>query len=142
MAVKQTEYEWIYLWASVNPHTGESCTFLTPTVNTDYMNAYLQQLRAQVGPNRHVILVLDGAGWHVSKNLQIPENLTLHHLPPYSPELNPVERIWHYLRQHYLSNRIYHDYDHLEQETRSAINHLSPSQLRQLCCVNWVERVY
>lgn len=106
------------------------------------MNAYLQQLSIQVGPTRHVILVLDGAGWHVAKELKIPDNLTLHHLPPYSPELNPVERIWHYLRQHYLSNRIYRDYDQLEQKAGTALNLLSETRLRKLCAAHWVERLY
>ena len=91
--VKQTEYEWVYIYGAVNPGTGESSALITPTVNTDYMNAHLRCISQQVGPQRHVVLVLDRAGWHVAKALEVPANMTLLHLPPYSPELNPVERV-------------------------------------------------
>ena len=105
--MKQTEYEWVYLFGTVNPLTGESSALLAPTVNTAYMNHHLRFISEQAGADVHVILVLDGAGWHVAKALQVPANMTLLHLPPYSPELNPVERLWAYLRSHYLSNRAY-----------------------------------
>lgn len=137
-AVKQTEYEWCYLYASVNPITGESAAMLAPTVNTDAMNAYLGLLSRQLGPGRHAVLVLDGAGWHVSQRLAVPQNLTLLHLPPYSPELNPVERVWAYLRGHYLSNRVYRDYDHLLEAGRDAWNALTCEQLRSICRTAWL----
>lgn len=62
-AVKQTEYQWLYLFGAVNPLTGESAALLTPTVNTDLMNAHLKMISRQIGPQRHVVLVLDQAGW-------------------------------------------------------------------------------
>jgi transposase len=133
VAVKQTAYEWVYLWAAVNLLTGESSALLTPTVNTLWMNAYLEQLSRQVGPQRHVILVLDNAGWHVAKDLKLPANITLLRLPPYSPELNPAERIWAYLRSHYLSNRLYADYDAVFDATASAWNKLTPAHLQSIC---------
>ena len=105
-AIKQTEYEWVYLYAAVNPLTGVSSAMLAPTVNTHYMNEHLKFISRQVAPGSHAILVLDQAGWHVAKALAVPENLALLHLPPYSPKLNPVERVWAYLRSHYLSNRV------------------------------------
>ena len=83
----------MYLFAAVNPVTGQSAALLSPTVNTDYMNAHLRIVSEQAGPGVQVLLVLDQAGWHVAKALEIPENITLLHLPPYSPELNPVERV-------------------------------------------------
>jgi transposase len=140
-AVKQTEYEWVYLFASVNAQTGESVALLAPTVNTAIMNLHLRHLSQQVGPARHVVLVLDGAGWHVAKALQVPANITLFHLPPYAPELNAAERPWAYLRQHYLSNRVYRDYDQLFADTRTAWNRLTPQRLRSLCTTDWVERM-
>lgn len=139
-AVKQTEYEWLYLFAAVNPLTGESLALITPTVNTDYMSEYLRMLSAQVGPGRHVVLMLDNAGWHVSKTLEVPRNLTLLHQPPYSPELNGVERVWGYMRSHYLSNRIYRDYDDLFEATKEAWNKLDEISLASLTATHWVER--
>jgi transposase len=101
---------------------------------------HLQILAQEAGPQVQVVLVLDGAGWHVAKALQVPHNITLLHLPPYSPELNPVERVWAYLRQHYLSNRVYHDYDDLMQETTVAWNRLDPTRLQTICRTNWISR--
>jgi transposase len=115
---------------------------VAPTVDTGHMNEHLRHLSEQVGPQRHVILILDGAGWHGSQDLQVPANVTLHHLPPYSPELNPVERIWHYLKQHYLSNRVFRDQSHVHDETIKAWNYLEPEQLLTLCYTPWLERLF
>jgi transposase len=138
--VRQTEYEWVYLYAAVNPLTGASSAMLAPTVNTAYMNAHLKFISARVAQGSHAVLVLDGAGWHVAKGLAVPANLTLLHLPPYSPELNPVERVWDYMRSHYLSNRVYKDYDELFDVTAAAWNRLDEERLKSICHTAWVER--
>ena len=139
-AVKQTEYEWVYLFGVVNPVTGDSSALLAPTVNTAYMNHHLRFISERVGSNVHVILVLDQAGWHLSKDLQVPENITLLHLPPYSPKLNPVERLWAFLKSHYLSNRAYADYNHLFQSCGQAWNQLTPEQFCSICRTQWIPR--
>lgn len=136
--MKQTEYEWVYLFASVNPLTGESSALLAPTVDTAYMNEHLRFISEQVGEHRHVVLVLDQAGWHLAKALKVPENLTLLHLPPYSPELNPVERVWAYLKSHYLSNRVFADYDDLFSASREAWNAIDEERLRSICHTPWL----
>ena len=136
--MKQTEYEWCYLFAAANPLTGESSAMLSPTANTDCMNIHLRFIGEQLGPTRHAVIVLDGAGWHVAKKLKIPSNITLLPLPPYSPELNCIERIWAYLRSHYLSNRLYDDYDHLEAAGRDAWCALSEDTLRSICHTAWL----
>ena len=139
MAVKQTEYDWLYVFAAINPLTGASSALMAPTVNTSYMNEHLGFISREAG-DAHVVLVLDGAGWHASKTLRVPANITLLPLPPYSPELNCVERVWAYLRSHYLSNRAYRDYDHLMRASTDAWNHLSPQQLRSICHTDWITR--
>jgi transposase len=139
-AVKQTEYQWAYLFAAVNPLTGVSSALIAPTVNTAYMNEHLRFISQAAGADVHVVLVLDQAGWHVAKALRIPDNLTLLHLPPYSPELNGAERIWGYLRSHYLSNRVFKDYDELFEAIRQAWNRLEPDRLASLTHAGWVER--
>jgi transposase len=139
-AVKQTEYEWVYLFGAVNPQTGASSALLAPTVNTAYMNHHLRFIGEQAGADVHVLLVLDRAGWHVAKALEVPANMTLLHLPPYSPELNPAERLWAYLRSHYLSNRIYQDYDDLLKASGHAWNQLTPERLCSICHTEWLPR--
>lgn len=139
-AVRQTEYEWAYLFAAVNPLSGASSALIAPTVNTHYMNEHLKFISREAGPGAHVVLVLDQAGWHVAKALVVPANVTLLHLPPYSPELNGAERIWGYLRSHYLSNRVYRDYDELFEAIKAAWNSLEPERLKSLTHTEWVER--
>lgn len=131
----------MYLFGAVNPLTGQSSALLAPTVNTEYMNHHLRFISEQAGADVHVILVLDGAGWHVAKALEVPSNLTLLHLPPYSPELNPVERLWAYLRSHYLSNRAYQDYDDLLTASGKAWSQLTPEQLCSICRTEWIPRM-
>ena len=140
VAVKQTEYEWAYLFAAVNPLTGASSALIAPTVNTAYMNQHLAFISQEAGPDAHVVLVLDRAGWHVAKDLAVPTNLTLLHLPPYSPELNGTERIWGYLRSHHLSNRVYKDYDQLFEAIKTAWNRLDAHRLASLTHTAWIER--
>jgi transposase len=138
--VRQTEYDWVYVYTAVNAVTGASSAMLAPNVNTDYMNAHLQFISAQVAPGHHGILVLDQAGWHIAKALKVPANLTLLHLPPYSPELNPVERVWAYLRSHYMSNRLFKDYDQLFAVTAAAWNRLDHNRLKSKSHTAWIER--
>lgn len=138
--VKQTEYEWVYLYAAVNAATGASSAMLAPTVNTAYMTEHLRFIGRQVAPGAHAILVLDRAGWHVAKALVVPANVTLLHLPPYSPELNPAERVWAFLRSRYLSNRVFKDYDDLFAAARDAWNHLDEARLKSICHTAWTER--
>ena len=111
-----------------------------PTVNTGLMSLYLEQLSRHVGPARHVVLVLDQAGWHVAQDLRVPVNITLLFLPPYSPELNPLERVWCFLKAHHLSNRVYADYDDLLAAGSAAWNAIPPARIRSICRTHWIER--
>jgi transposase len=104
------------------------------------MNEHLKFISRQVAPGAHAILVLDQAGWHVAKALEVPENITLLHLPPYSPKLNPVERVWAYLRSHYLSNRVFKNYDELIEVAKGAWNRLDEASLKSVCHTAWIER--
>ena len=74
------------------------------------MNAHLAEIARTVEPGAHAVLVLDGAGWHSSKNLAVPDNISLLSLPPYSPELNPVENVWQFLRANWLAISVFDDY--------------------------------
>lgn len=87
------------------------------------MNLHLEEISKQVDPKAHAIVVLDGAGWHqTGGRLRIPDNISLLHLPPYSPELNPQENVWQYLRQNYLANRVYENYQAIEEAACHAWN--------------------
>ena len=138
-AVKQTRYEWLYLYAAVEPATGESVPLLAPDINTGTMNAFLAMLSRSLGPLDHAALIMDQAGWHKSRQLVVPDNISILHLPPYSPELNPVERLWGYLRSHYLSNRAYEGYQDLFEATGDGYRKLTPELLKSVCACPYLE---
>ena len=104
--VRQQGFASAHLFGAVCPERGAGVALVLPEVSTAAMEVFLAELARAVSAGTHVALVLDGAGWHVSKQLVVPANLTLIPLPPYSPELNPVERVWEYLRDRWLSHRV------------------------------------
>jgi transposase len=106
-AIRQTQYDYLYLFTAICPETGDAAGLITASINTDAMNAFLAEFSRELPKDVHAVMVLDRAGWHVSSKLKIPGNVSLIHLPPKSPELNPAENLWHYLRSHYWSNRLY-----------------------------------
>lgn len=112
-----------------------------PKANTVTMNIYLEDLSRRIEPGSHVLLICDRAGWHRSKKLKVPDNITLLLLPPYSPELNPAELLWREQRSKGLSNRVFKTYAELEQQVLSTWMQLErdPQRLRSLCCFPWID---
>jgi transposase len=95
-----------------------------PCCDTPAMTAHLAEISAMVDPGAHAVVILDQAGWHMSRALAVPQNITLLALPPRSPELNPVENIWQYLRENWLSNRVFESYDDIVTLACEAWNRL------------------
>jgi transposase len=91
-----------------------------PCANAQAMNLHLAEISKQVSIGAHALLILDGAGYHQKAALEIPENMTLLHLPPYSPELNPAENIWEYLRGNKLANTVYETYHEIVDKACEA----------------------
>jgi transposase len=116
----------------VRPATGEDFALVLPHVSTVAMNEFLRRFAATLPGDEHAVLVLDGAGWHTAGRLQVPANVTLLRLPPCSPQLNPVERVWLYLREHYLSHRLLDDYDHVVEAVCQAWRTLTSGRLQSL----------
>jgi transposase len=119
-AVRQTEYEYLWVIGAVCPETGHAEGLLSPKLNTEMINVFLSQFAATLPADEHAVMVWDGAGFHRSGQLAVPQNITLIQLPPYSPELNPIENLWHYLKSHFWSNRSYEDYDALQSAAIAA----------------------
>ena len=107
------------------------------------MQAFLDAFAKTIADDEHVALVLDGAGWHSGKALRVPENITLVPLPAYSPELNPVERVWLYLKQRFLSLRLLNDYKAIVAAASKAWKRLSreTGRLTSLTSYPWIMRV-
>jgi transposase len=143
VAPKDLGFASAYLFGAVCPSQGTAAALIMPICNTAAMNHHLSEISSQVAADAHAVVILDGAGWHRSQGLVGPANITLLELPPYSPELNPVERIWHYLRSHWLANSVFASLadimDACEMAwNRFATNHaLNHGRVRSLCAVAW-----
>jgi hypothetical protein len=115
-AVVKQRYQWMYVYGFVEPASGRTSWLLMPSVNVEafelVLSAFAQEHR--IGPDKHVVLVLDQAGWHTSSRLALPEGLHLLFLPSHSPELQPAERLWP-LSNEPLANRVFASLDELEQ---------------------------
>ena len=141
-AVRQTEYKYLWVLGAVCPETGHSDGLLSPQLNTKIVNIFLQQFSQTLAADEHAALIWDGAGFHTSGELKVPANVSLIRLPPYSPELNPIENLWHYLKSHYWSNRAYADYDALEKAAINAwqLAALNPDLMKTVCSATYANR--
>lgn len=130
-------YEWSYLYAAVDPDTGESVCAYFPHLDKECLGAYLEHLSEAYAEYR-VVLVLDNAPSHNAKELQLPENIELLALPTYSPELNPVER-WFQEFRRALSNRIFKTIPSLQQALTEALEPYwrDPGLLRSITGFPW-----
>ncbi|MCP4308260.1 MAG: IS630 family transposase, partial [bacterium] len=117
-------YENAYLFGAICPERGTGAALTLPYCDTQAMNLHLQEIAQAVAPRAHALVVLDRAPWHRAGTLQVPENITLALLPPRSPELNPVENVWQFLRQNWLSNRVFDTYEDVIVACCNAWNNL------------------
>ena len=114
---------------------------MLPEVSTEAMSLFLERFSAERPADEHAVMVLDQAGWHGARALRIPGNVTLVPLPPYAPELNPVERVWLYLRERFLSHRLLDDYDAIVDACCAAWIRLTPERLHSLCSYPYIQQV-
>lgn len=136
--VKQFGFSSGYILGALNPKTGQRVGLTFSSIDTDVVNIFLG-LIAEGKEKVHIILILDNAGYHGSKDLKIPENITLIPLPPYSPELNPVERLWRWLKNNYLGNRLYKNITQIIKAGCEAWNKLSIELVISICFTDWLK---
>ena len=136
-AVNQNGFTCAYLFGAVNVFTGKHVGFLVPECNSEMMNIHLSLISKEIAVNSHVALVVDGAGWHQGSGLQIPNNISLLSLPPYSPELNPVERLWLWLKQNHLCNTTYKDMNAILDAGVHAWQALTDDIVKSVCSVTY-----
>jgi len=132
--------EYIYAYTCVCPETGENYSIISPVNNTEAMNVFLT-LVGEAYWHYRIILCLDGAGWHTSLHVKLPENIQLLALPPYSPELNPTEHIWDYIReQKKFNNHSFASLDDVEKRLSKSLKKLNGEQeiLKSMCQYPWI----
>ena len=143
-APRDQRYDWAYLFGAVCPARGIGAALVLPFVNAEAMNLHLAEISTQVAPGAHAVITLDGAGWHqAGGRLVVPENISLLPLPPYSPELNPVENVWQFLRQNHLANRVFDTYTAIVDACCEAWNALTanPDRISSIATRKWAEAV-
>jgi transposase len=129
-----------YVYSAVNSENGYCFSLVLPYVNTYCMNVFLEKL-ADDSNGQNYILVLDGASWHKSSDLRIPDNIKIIFLPPYSPELNPVERLWNYLKSNTIKNRIYSSLHTLESTVCRFLRNLDPKIIMSVCSCDYMSNL-
>lgn len=113
-----------YIYGAICPAEGKGAALILPRCNTQGMTLHLAEISAAVAPGAHAVLLLDQAGWHGANALVIADNITLLPLPPKCPELNPVENVWQFMVDNWLSNRVFHSYDNIIDHCCEAWNKL------------------
>ncbi len=132
-------YESAYLFGAICPARGTGAALALPYADTHAMQLHLDEIARTVRPGAHAVLLLDRAGWHTTPVLAVPKNISLILLPSRSPELNPVENIWQYLRQTWLSNRVFETYDDIVEAACDAWRRLiaQPKTITSIGSRNW-----
>jgi putative transposase len=140
LMVRDNRHESAYLFGAICPDRAVGAAMITPGANTEAMNLHLMEISTQVAANAHALLVCDGAGWHQrGKQLRVPDNITLLTLPPYTPELNPMENVWDYLRQNKLCAQVWDTYDNIVEACKQAWHFLinDPDRIRSIGTRDW-----
>jgi transposase len=112
--------EYTYVYAAVSPHDGVLDSLILPEVSTKAMSVFLTEISARY-PEEFILMVLDGASWHRSETLIVPENIRLVTLPPYSPQLNPVEHLWEEIREKWFANYVFKNMEAVEEALVEAL---------------------
>jgi transposase len=141
--VKQQQFDYAYLFGAVCPATGETEALIAPWVNKEIMQQHLELISKRTQAERHAVVIMDGAGWHTDDIANEIDNLSIIKLPPYSPELNPVEQVWSWLRQHCLANRCFNGYEDIIHACSDAWNQFvaDVQQVKKLCSRDWINVV-
>jgi transposase len=140
LALAQVEREYSYAYAALCPFDGKFVSLVLPWANTEMMSLFLAEASRRYA-NEQLVMIMDQAGWHKAKHLNIPNNITLHWLPPYSPQLNPVEHLWDDLREKWFANRVFSSIETVEIQMMKALQHYlcSPDELSSLTRFSWMK---
>ena len=139
-AVRDNRRDSVYLFGALCPSRAVGAAIIMPAVNSEAMSEHLKEIGTQVSAGAHAVLLCDGAGWHQrGDKLEVPENITLLPIPPYSPELNPMENVWDYLRGNKLSHKVWDTYDAIVEACAKAWRFLidDPDRIRSIAHRDW-----
>lgn len=133
--------EYRYAYGAVEPLTGESCFLVMPYCNTDCMNVFLESLSNQFQDDV-ILMCCDGAAWHKSKSLRIPQNIVFFSIPPYTPEMNPIEQIWKELRKTGFRNEVFASLEKVVDRLCDTIRSLSKDTIISITARKWIINLF
>lgn len=137
---RQQQFKSSYIYGAICPKKDKGCALILPEASTEGMQLHLNEISKNVTRGYHAVVVMDGAGWHITNDLIIPKNITIMKLPPYSPELNPMEQVFQQLRKLKLSNACYNDYEDIDKACVKAWNDFvcKKGNIKSLGLRNWI----
>lgn len=136
------ERKYLYAFGAVSPHDGVMDSLVLPWVNAQTMSMFLAEV-AQRHAHEFVLMVMDQAGWHIAGDLQVPDNMRLLLLPPYSPELNPAEHLWKSIRQDCFANHVFKDLCAVERALVQGLVELeaNPQRTQSMAGFSWITSI-
>ena len=139
-AVQQQQFEYAYLFGAVCVNTGQTEALVLPLSNSEGMREHLALISKATPQGKHSVVIMDQASWHQAYLAEEFDNLTIIHIPPYSPELNPIEQVWRWLRQNELANRCFDNYNDIVEQCCRAWNCFceDASEVISLCYRDWI----
>ncbi len=133
--------EYRYAYGSVDPLTGDSFFLILPQCNTECTNVFLQELSKEF-QDSVILLCCDGAAWHKSKGLIVPDNIVLFFIPPYTPEMNPIEQIWKEIRKRGFKNEVFSTLEKVVDRLCDVICSLSPTVIHSITGRDWIIKCF
>jgi transposase len=135
-----------YAFAAVSPHDGVMDSLILPWVNASTMSMSMSMFLATVSqrhPDEYIVMVMDQAGWHIAHELEVPKNMRLVLLPPYSPEINPAEHIWDALRENCIGNTVFASLDAADKALSKGLRSLEsdPERMQSLTGFEWITSI-
>lgn len=128
--------EFTYAYAAVSPHDGVLDSLILPAVGTEMMSLFLEEVSVR-HPDEFIVMIMDGAGWHTARKLRVPDNMHIRYLPPYSPELNPVEYLWDDIREKHFSNHVFATITALEVHLMHSLAGMEKDHERVRSITGW-----
>jgi hypothetical protein len=140
MVGQQMVHQFIYGLTAASPWDGRLTSLILPWVNAKAMSLFLTHTATQFR-SQHCLMLLDGVGWHTALALRVPPTIHLLSPPPFSPELNPVEPVWEYLRENYIGNRVFAALDDDTQQLCGGFHHLhrQPILVQSMTYFDWIK---
>lgn len=137
--VRQRQFLNTYIFGACCPDKDKGCALILPECHTGMMQLHLEEISKNIEEDHHAIVLMDRASWHTTEALNIPENITLFPLPPYSPELNPMEQIWQKIKSDRLTNTTFKNYDDIVERCSNAWNSFcnEDGSIVKLCSRSW-----